>query len=238
MPKRARTGKMIEALIFDFDGLIVDTEEPSVRAWTEIYQEYGCELPIDLLISHIGKATDDISFDPYEYLESELGRPIDRDSIRARRCRRNNELILAQPIRPGVEAYIADAQHLGLKLAVASSSPRDWVEGHLTRLGLRTCFACIMCVDDVGKGKPDPAVYLATLKRLELTADRAIALEDSPNGAWAAERAGIYCVVVPNSVTSQLLFDHGDRRLESLADLSLAELIREVDETAGAQTDG
>ena len=220
---------MIDALIFDFDGLIVDTEEPGFRAWTEIYSEHNCQLSRQLWASSIGLASDAIVFDPYAHLESLVGRQIDRDDIRLRRRRRNLELVHAQPIRPGVEAYIADAQGLGLKLAVASSSPRDWVDGHLTRLGLRSHFAAVLCVDDVGRGKPDPAVYLAALKALELTADRAIAFEDSPNGAWAAKRAGIYCVVVPNSMTNALPLDHADRRLESLADLPLPTLLSEVD---------
>ena len=220
---------MIEALIFDFDGLIIDTEEPGFRAWSEIYTEHACELPLALWASSIGLASDAIVFDPYNHLESLLGRPIDRDNIRLRRRRRNLELVHAQPIRPGVEAYVADAQRLGLQLAVASSSPRDWVEGHLSRLGLRSYFAAVLCVDDVGHGKPDPAVYLAALQALALSANQAIAFEDSPNGALAAKRAGLYCVVIPNAMTSALPLDHADRRVESLADLPLAALLDEVE---------
>lgn len=220
---------MIESLIFDFDGLIIDTESAEYQSWAEMYEEHGCELPIDLWADQVGRASDSITFDPYSYLELKHGRPVDRDSIRQRRRRRNAELVAALPIRPGVEDYLADARRLGFGLAVASSSPRSWVDGHLTRLGLRSHFAHVTCADEIGRGKPDPAVYLATLERLNVSAEQAIALEDSPNGTPAATRAGIYCVAVPNPLTIRFSLDHADRVLSSLADLPLEFLLAEIE---------
>ena len=219
---------MIGALIFDFDGLIIDTEEADFRSWAEVYQEHGCELPFDTWRSNIGYAEGEGRFDAYAFLEEQLGRSLDRESIRTRRRRRLLELIDDRPVRPGVETYLADAKRLSLKLAVASSAPRWWVEDHLGKRGLRDHFAHVTCVDDVERGKPDPAVYLTTLRRLNLSADRAVALEDSPTGARAARRAGIYCVAVPNPITRGLPFDHADRLVDSLADLPLAHLLAEL----------
>ena len=113
---------MIRGIIFDFDGLILETEEPEYRSWQELYAEFGCTLPFERRAAVIGTAEHD--FDPYAELEVQLGRLVDRAAVRARRRARFAELVAAQPILPGVEDYIAEAQRLGLRLAVASSSAR------------------------------------------------------------------------------------------------------------------
>ena len=110
----------------------------------------------------------------------------------------------------------------------ASSSSRNWVVGHLSQLGLLSYFDYIRCGDEVARKKPDPELYLAVLAALHIQAEQAIVLEDSPNGILAARRAGIFCVAVPNPLTSQLPLDHANLRLASLADMSLERLIEEV----------
>lgn len=213
---------MIEALIFDFDGLIIDSELPDYEVWQEIYRAHGCDLAFDDWAQGIGSMD---TFDPYSHLEAQLGRPIDRAAVRADRQRRYHEMVVRQPILPGVEAYLADARRLGLKLAVASSSSRSWVAGHLARLGLDRYFDCLACGDEVARTKPDPAVYQAALRGLGTPPARAIALEDSPNGVLAAKAAGMRCVVVPNPLTRLLPFEGADLRLQSLADLPLTHLL-------------
>jgi HAD superfamily hydrolase (TIGR01509 family) len=214
---------MIRAIIFDFDGLILDTEVPEFQTWQEIYQTYGCELPLALWAMAIGTSAD--VFDPYAHLEGLLGRAVEREQIRLKRRQRYTELLTAQSILPGVQAYIADAKRLGLRLGVASSSSRDWVIGHLTQLGLSPYFDCVKCADDVQRVKPDPALYQAVLDALALPAERVIALEDSPNGIAAAKRAGLFCVAVPNPLTRQLSLTHADLQVDSLADLPLERLL-------------
>ncbi len=212
-------------LIFDFDGLILDTESPEFASWRDIFTEHGCALSLEAWAVCIGTA--DV-FDPCEHLEGQLGRPVDRDTLRAERRRRSDALIAAQAPLPGVVEWIGEAREMGMKLGVASSSSRDWVEGHLARLGLAPHFDCIRCADHVERVKPDPALYRVVLDGLGLRAEEAIALEDSPNGVLAARRAGIFCVAVPNPATRDLAFDDADLRLGSLAELSLEELVREV----------
>ncbi|HZR44121.1 MAG TPA: HAD family hydrolase [Ktedonobacteraceae bacterium] len=214
---------MIKALIFDFDGLIIDTEVPDYQSWQEIYQERDCQLPLALWTGYIGKAAE--LFDAYAHLEQLSGQPVDRATVRIRRRKRYIELVAAQPILPGVEAYITTAKRLGLKLAVASSGTREWVVGHLTQRGLLAYFDQITCADDVQRAKPDPDLYLTTLAALGIQAEEAIALEDSPNGVLAANRAGIFCVAIPNPLTCQLPLDHADLRLASLQDLPLEDLL-------------
>ena len=217
---------MIKGLIFDFDGLILDTELPVFQTWQEIYQSYGCYLPLSSWAMNIGVGAD--VFDPYEDLERQLGRPVDREQIRALRRRRQVKRIEAQPVLPGVREYIAEAKGLGLGIGLASSSSRDWVVGHLTRLGLEQQFDSIKCSDDVQLTKPDPELYLANLDSLGIQADEAVALEDSPNGIASAKAAGIFCVTVPNFLTSQLPLNDADLRLASLAEISLGDLLRKV----------
>jgi len=213
-------------LIFDFDGLILDTEGPIYRAWVEIYQELGADLPLSAWEVWVGGSPD--GFDPCGYLETQLGRPVDREALTERASKREEELILLESALPGVEGYIADARRLGLKLGVASSSDCPWVFRHLERLGLGEQFDSIKCAEDVKNVKPSPDLYLAVLDQLGVGPEEAIALEDSPNGVTAAQAAGLFCVVVPNPLTSQMPTDHADLELDSLADMPLEGLLSRV----------
>lgn len=215
-------GPAIDAVVFDFDGLILDTEGPEFQSWQEIYRAYGRELPLATYAVAIGTLN---AFDPISELERQLGVPLDREAIRQERRRRNRELLAREPIRPGVKTYLDDARRLGIKLGVASSSPREWVAGHLERLGLIDAFGCVKSADDVARVKPEPELYFSALGALNADPARAIALEDSPNGILAAKRAGMFCVAVPNQLTRQLPLDRADLRLDSLAELPLAGLI-------------
>ncbi len=216
---------MIRALIFDFDGLIFDTETPDFTSWQETYAFYGVELSLDVWNQHIGA----MSFNPYLHLEELLERPLDRQAVWARRKARDNELIAAQTILPGVDAYLTEARQLGLKIGVASSSDHPWVDHHLQRLGLFERFDVVYCSDDVdGVAKPNPAVYRAAMTALQIEPGEGLALEDSPNGVTAAKGAGLFCTAVPNPMTRSLNFDHADYRLDGLNKMPLTQLITEV----------
>lgn len=217
---------MIRGLIFDFDGLILETEWPVFQSWKELYQEYNCKLDLDWWGTIIGAAPED--FDPFDDLEKRLGRPVDRTALAPRRLKRELELIEGQPVLPGVVDYLEAARRLGLKLAVASSSSRDWVAGHLERLGLLGYFDVIKTSDDVERAKPAPDLFLAALEALGLGPDEAVVFEDSPNGILAARRAGLCCVCIPNALTRQLDISQANLRLESFAELPLEELLERV----------
>jgi HAD superfamily hydrolase (TIGR01509 family) len=219
---------MISALIFDFDGLILDTEKSEFVSWQEMYAEHQVQLLLEEWAVCIGAGAD--TFDPYTHLETLLRRPIAREEIRQRRLQRRMAMLAEELLLPGVEEYLQTARHLRLKLGVASSSSRAWVEGHLERLGILHYFDVIRCRDDVQYAKPDPELYLSALAGLEVQAEQAIALEDSPNGVRAAQRAGIFCVAIPNVITSQLPLDHADLRLTSMAAIPLEELIALVEQ--------
>ena len=214
---------MIRGLIFDFDGLILDTELPDFEAWQEMFVEHGASLPLEAWTPLIGTVS---AFDLYDYLEQQAGRAIDRADVQERRRVRYHELVLKQAILPGVEDYIREAKARGMKVGLASASWGDWAPGHLERLGLHVHFDAIKTAADVERVKPDPALYLTALDALGLDATEAIALEDSPNGIAAAKAAGLFCVAVPNAMTRDLDVRAADLRLPSLADMPLAHLLK------------
>lgn len=224
---------MICGLIFDFDGTILDTEVPDYEAWQEMYAEHGVTLPFDAWLPMIG--THGGIFDVYGYLEEQAGRPIDRADIQERRRIRLAELIAAQIVLPGVAEWIADAKARGMKVGLASSSSREWVVGHLERLGLHVHFDAVLSGDMVPRVKPDPALYLAALDALALDATAAVALEDSAHGVAAAKAAGLFTIAIPNGMTRHSDLSAADLQLTSLADRSLDDLLAEIARRSGKQ---
>ncbi|HEY9529511.1 MAG TPA: HAD family phosphatase [Anaerolineales bacterium] len=219
----------IKALLFDFDGLILDTETPEYQVWKAIYREHGFELPDDewgKIIGGYGIS----SFDAAEHLALLSQGRLDSVALRDRHRSESHAITLAQAILPGVVDYLHDAKQLRLKLAIASSSPHSWVDTHARRLGIFDYFDRVICADDVGPGrtKPNPDLFLLALDRLQVRANEAIVFEDSPNGVQAARSAGIFVVAVPNTVTSQLALENASLTLRSLTDLSLHDLLNKV----------
>ena len=213
----------VQALVFDFDGIVIDTETPDFETWHRAFEDHGVSLDRDLWEGFIGSGLG--SFDVCSHLEELAGRPIDTETVRAERRARYLAAVDANPVLPGVENMIADARTRGLKLGVASSSTREWVEGHLARRGLLGYFDAVRCRDDVAATKPDPELFTSAVAALGVDPESAIAIEDSANGLTAAKTAGLFTVVVPNAMTGQMRLDHADLRLESLADVSLDDLI-------------
>ena len=205
---------------------------PAYATWQEVYRQHGHELDLPLWASGVGHGPGASSFDPHGHLERLTGRALDREELRRWRRPRTDALIEAELIRPGVETYLAEARRRGLRLAVASSSPLDWVEGHLIRLGLRDAFEYLSCAGGELRGKPWPDVYLGALRALGVAGREAIALEDSPTGVAAAKEAGIFAVAVPNRITAGLDFEKADLRVESLEELPLGELIARAEAIA------
>lgn len=227
----SETALRVKALIFDFDGLILDTETPDFHVWQTIYQEHGFELPHEewgKIVGGYGLA----HFDAAEHLThlAKLARDLDPVSLRERHRSESRALTLEQPILPGVIDYIQTAKRLGLKLAIASSSQHSWVDTHAKRLGIFDHFDAVVCADDVGAGrtKPNPDLYLLALNQLQVQSNEALVFEDSPNGVKAANQAGIFVVAVPNPVTSLLKIDGANLTVRSLTDFSLSELLDKV----------
>ncbi len=214
---------MIRALIFDFDGLILDTETPMFSAWDELYREAGLVITPRQWSKGLGSSSDPVA--AYELLEAHLGRPVDRAALRARREVRESALLAREVPCPGVREVLREARMLALPCAIASSSERAWIEGHLARFGLRPFFTAVVSADDVRETKPAPDLYHAALCALGVGASDAIAFEDSTHGVEAAKRAGIFCVAVPNRVTRGGDFSRADLVLSAVDARPLAALL-------------
>ncbi|HET7629620.1 MAG TPA: HAD family hydrolase [Bacillales bacterium] len=214
---------MIRAVIFDFDGLILDTESQEWKSLQLLYKEYGAELTLDVWGPVVGTQA---GFDAVDHLQELTGKAVDRELFRKRHRQQVLSAIEKENPLPGVQENLAVAKRLGLKIGLATSSSYDWVSSHLKRLGLFDDFECITTADDVEEVKPNPDVYLKTAACLGVAPQEALAFEDSANGSLAAKRAGMYCVVIPNPVTQTMTFcDEIDHRMKTMADMELSELI-------------
>lgn len=218
---------MLKALIFDFDGLILDTETPEYHAINEAYRELGQNLPVTTYGQVVGSQYSQ-AYEPVSHLQQLTGKPLDAEAFWKKVNIRRMALINQASVQPGVESLIREAQTHGLKLAIASSSPHQWVEGHLQRFNLLRYFDVIKCSEDVRRVKPEPDLFLAALQALHVQADEAVIFEDSLNGVVAARRAGIRVVLVPNPVTEHLTIEGETLRFQSLADVSLDSLIKKL----------
>ena len=211
----------LAAVVFDFDGLILDTELPEYTTVKAEFEAHGVELPLDEWLAIIGSADHPHWLD---WLQSLLDEPIEREVVHARRMAAHHEMIMRNEVLPGVVDLLDEADRRGIPAAVASSSPRYWVSGHLERLGLIDRFAVLKTREDVERAKPWPDLFLAAVEALGTVPGAVVAFEDSHNGSQAAVAAGLFCVVAPNSLTRIQDFDHADLVVDSLADVSLADV--------------
>ena len=209
----------LRALIFDFDGLIVDTETPWLELVRDAYRRHGYELPTEVWRRFVGTHRH-----PFEHLRELVGPGFDLAAERAALIAKDTRDTL--PPCAGVAELVAAARDAGLRLGVASSSSRDRVESELCRIGLRDAFDSVRCRGENLRTKPAPDIYLAALDDLGTSACEAVVFEDSPNGTQAAKAAGIYTVAVPNDVTRGWPFDHADRVIDSLAGVTVSQVRR------------
>ncbi len=209
---------MLRALIFDFDGLILDTETPLIDAYAAVHAAHGVPFERRLFLHGVGHA--DYSFDPWHGFSPHA----DRAALENERRAAKEQIILALPVLPGVRELLDAARTNGLRVGLASNSPHSWVDGHLRRLGLFERFEFIGCREDVASPKPEPDLYRLVLNRFGLRGREAVAFEDSNTGSRAARRAGVWCVAAPNESTAHHDFSHVDWLVPSLATVDLPAL--------------
>jgi len=211
----------LAAIVFDFDGLIVDTETPGFISWQEVYEEFGATLNIDdwrHATGYIG------GFDPAVHLEHLLGRRLDWSQIIPKREARNWDLTIQARTLPGIEALFRSARERQLRIGVASNSGNGWVEGGLQRLGLRGYVDAVVTRDMVINPKPAPDIYLKTVQTLSVEPQLAVALEDSEPGCRAAKEAGLKAVAIPNQFSERQDLTIADLVVKSAEELDLDRL--------------
>jgi len=217
----------LRAILFDFDGLMMQTETAYYGGWKAVYDEYGVELPMDYFVKMIGGG---FGHNPFQFLADQTNKPIDEKAIWKRVMDVHWEMALDEPLMPGVQQWIDDARKMGLRMAVASSSPHSWIDFHMKRVGVWDDFQAVICRDDVPLRKPAPDLYVAAMRALEVQPEDCLVLEDSEHGVDAAIAAGVYVVVVPHHFTEHMEVSHANRSIPSLAEVSLADVIRGMEE--------
>lgn len=215
----------LKAVIFDFDGTILDTETPDFLAWQHIFKNYGLELDIQRWCSVVGTGFSPNTFDPILEIQSRTKTADTPLKIKEQHTILFHKMVESlQPI-PGVISALEYLTSRQIRLAVASSSKRKWVEGHLIKWDLLRYFQTIVTADDVENIKPAPDLYLTALEKLKVLPEEAIAIEDSANGFLAATAATLRSVIVPNSITKNLCFNHAYSCVETLEDFDFSKLI-------------
>jgi len=213
----------VRALIFDFDGLILDTETAVYEGWRELYAGHDKPLTLETWAQCVG--SDFGVYDPAAHLEEMLERKLDWAPLTLRRRQRVKEVLEGVDAMPGIRERLQEARELGLRCAVASSSPHEWVDTWLKKLDLWDYFQDVTCLDDVGKVKPDPGLFLRAARQLDAAPHEVVVFEDSLNGLRAAHAAEMRCIVVPCDVTRHLVFEGAWKQLGSMDELRLAELV-------------
>lgn len=216
-------GVLPAAVVFDFDGLVLDTEWCEYATIAEVFRLHGRELSLELWKTFIG-TTDHPHW--ADILEEELGHAIERAALVPARRQANWDCARRLDPLPGVVELVEALHARGVPLAVASSSPADWVVAHLAERGLLDRLGAVCSGDEVLHTKPDPALYVLACERLGVPPGRSVAVEDSVHGVTAARAAGLRAVAVPSGLTAGMDFSHADLVVDSCADLDPALLGR------------
>ena len=186
--------KNMQAIIFDLDGVLIDTEWISYLVWVEIVRQYGGNLTKENFPNMIGLTGEETA----EYVMRATGISFEMAPTVARVWE-----IIIQRIQSGIEPMPGAAQLLqtlserGYPMAIASNSPTEYIETTLQGLGLRSFFCDINSIDHVVEGKPAPDIYLRAAHRLGVSPESCLAIEDSYVGSQAAIKAGMRVLAVP-----------------------------------------
>lgn len=219
----------LDALIFDLDGLIVDTESVVHSVWLSIFTQHGCSFTETEWSHAVGG---DSHFRPLDALRERSRLPIEATASLMHTVETQIEARLdgIAPL-PGVASWMHDAIRLGVRVGVASNSPREWVEARLTQVGLRDLVEAMSCRGESSNAKPAPDIYLTACSRLGVSPHRAVAVEDSRTGVTAAKAAGLRCIAVPNHLTRHHDLSAADLIVDSLATMDFADTMKRFGST-------
>lgn len=203
-------------VVFDFDGLILDTETPEYQAWCSVFALYGVELELSEWAKCVGGGNPPWRVDHHLL---ELAPSVDLKAAHRQAFEHRDAILINLELQPGALAAFDLLEQHEIPYGIASSSRSLWIEGFLANYGLRDRFKVIKTWDMVGAKKPDPRVYLAACEALDIVPEESVAFEDSPNGILAAKRAGMTAVAIPNFVTQNFDLSQADLQLNSLEQL-------------------
>ena len=204
-----------KAVLFDFDGVILDSEWPIYQSWKRVFEREGQNLAQEIYVNCIG--SDFEVWSPPLYLEELTGKHFNWDlENAARQVEITRDLEHAEPM-PGITELV---EYLSEKpTAVVSSSSHHWVDGWLDQLNLASHFNTTVCRGDAPKIKPAPDLFLEAAKQLGISPHECLVIEDSINGLLAAHQAEMNVLAVPNRLTSVLDFSAAHWQIGSLEGL-------------------
>ena len=201
------------AVLFDFDGVILDSEWPIFQTWKNLFKREGQTLEQELYVNCIGSDFD--TWSPQTHLESLTGKSYDWDTENAQRqVILEQDLVNANPMEGVIEIVKSLKEH---KTAVVSSSSHRWVDGWIEKLELMPYFETLVCRGDAPRIKPAPDLYIEAAKQLSVRPEECLVIEDSKNGMIAAHAAGMKTLIVPNRLTHILDFSQSHWQTDSLA---------------------
>lgn len=190
------------AVIFDFDGIVLDSETPEYESHRRIYEQCGVTLTVDEWCGVIGTWSEGHDEQWFRRLSVQARVVPPRDEYFAERKRIFEDVVPTVPMR-GVLDLLMLLNEAGVPTAIASSAPARWVVGAVERLGIRPMFGAVVTGDEVAHRKPSPDVYLEAARRLGVDPARSVAIEDSGPGLTAARAAGMKAIAIPHWLTER-----------------------------------
>lgn len=195
---------MKKIFIFDYDGLLVDSEKLALKAETQMLAELGATLNEDGFGKYLGMPVRDV----IEAYKRDFGLQDDVQEMVDRRATLINSLLDTLELMPGASELLNYLKQRDWTLAIASSGKREYILRGLRKFQLEDFFQEIVTVDDVTRGKPHPDLVLETLKRVQAAAHDAMMAEDAPNGIAAANAARVFSIAIPSAGHSWAAFQH------------------------------
>jgi HAD superfamily hydrolase (TIGR01509 family) len=192
----------VAAVIFDFDGVVLDSETPEYESHRRIYERCGVTLTVDEWCGVIGTWSEGHDEQWFRRLCAQSSGAPGRDAYFAERRQIFDAIVPAAPMR-GVRELLLQLRDAGIAAAIASSAPARWVVGAVERLGVRPLFDAVVTGDEVAHRKPAPDVYLEAARRLGVDPARSVAIEDSEPGITAACAAGMKVIAIPHWLTER-----------------------------------
>jgi HAD superfamily hydrolase (TIGR01509 family) len=205
------------AVIFDMDGLMIDSEPIALEVWRVLAAEHGREVSEELYRQVIGETP----IFGVRHLRSALDLPISEEDLLKEYWGRRTKM-MSEEVEPaeGLIELLDFLKAHEVRMAVASNSPCDYVASIMRAFKLDVYFDCVRSSEDVPRGKPAPDIYLSTLECMQVAAVKTLVLEDSPTGIAAAKAAGLTCYAIPNSDMFGADFSSADRIFDSLVEVN------------------
>lgn len=209
----------MNAVIFDMDGVIIDSEPIHFEVDMQTMKDFGCSISKEELNKYVGTTNE------YMYTDIKNNYKIDKsvEELIYYRSEMVKKKISESDLMPieGITHLLKHLKDKNIPAAIASSSPRDFIEVVVSKFGLEDYFSCILSGEEVEKGKPDPDIYIEAAKKLGILPKECIVIEDSKNGVLAAKKAGMKCIGFKNANSGEQDLSKADFIVNSIVEIDI-----------------